>query len=223
MKSICKNCAVALFGTLLGQLSISAAQGQTTIGVSPFAPTSSAFSVGEAQGSNPGLGETFTVTDSNQVLNSITVYATTDFNADAGLDASVYEWSPITNTPVGSAVWSTTTPQTIPGSTFSIPVLVTFPTGGVQLNPADDYIFEFTAYNSALVTGEPAIFVVDQATYPSGFMVPFGGASYYPTPGANLDFYSQFRSNPRTLHMGVAAGRAGSAGFLASAHAARLT
>jgi PEP-CTERM motif len=196
MKTIFKKCTVALLGTVLSLLSIGGAQGQATIGVNPFAATTNAFSVGDIGGSNPGLGETFTVPANNPVLEAIDLYATTDFDADAGINASVYQWSPGTNTPVGSSVWSSTTPQIVPGSTFSTVYLETFSTGGVLLNPADDYIFEFTAFNSALVTGEPAIDSVLDATYPNGVMVAFNNSTYLPQTGANLDFTASFTEVP---------------------------
>jgi hypothetical protein len=196
MKSIFKNCSVALFGTLLGLLSITAAPGQSTIGVSPFAPTDHADGINYSGGSNPALDETFTVSDNDPVLNSVSLYTTTVTNAEAGLNASLYQWSQTTDTPVGSAVWSSTTPQTITASNDSIPVLVTFATDGVQLDPADDYILEFTAYNSALVTGTPAIFEVDQATYANGIFVAFGSNTYYPQTGSNLDFTASFTPTP---------------------------
>jgi hypothetical protein len=214
MKSIFKNCDVALLGILIGLLSISAAQGQDTIGVDPFGPSYDAFSVGEDQGPNPGLGETFTVPANYTVLDSTSIYVTTDFNADAGLDASVYQWSPASHTPVGSAIWSSTTPQIIPGSTFSITYLETFDTGGVKLNPADDYIFEFTEDNSALVTGEAAIDAVVDATYPNGVMVPFGNNIFLPQTGANLDFNATFSEAPEPSTWVLLLGGLGLVAFL---------
>ena len=196
MNSLSKKCSVALLGALLGLLSISAAQGQITIGVNPFASTSDALGVNEIGGSNPGLGETFTVPANNPVLNSFSLYATTDYNAAAGLNASLYQWSPTNSAPVGNAVWSSGTFQTVPGSNSSTPVLLTFATGGVPLNPADSYILEFNAYNSALITGTPALFYVPTATYANGLLVAFGSNTYYPTTGSNLDFTANFTPTP---------------------------
>ena len=96
-----------LLAVLFGLFWISGAHGDVTVGVDPFSASASEeipgfFTLYGTIGDITGLGETVTVPSGNPVLNSFSIYATSEYGGEAGLNAQVYEWSNTTQSPVGS-------------------------------------------------------------------------------------------------------------------------
>jgi len=195
--------SINLFSGLFGLFWISGAHGDVTVGVDPFSASASEeipgfFTLYGSIGDINGLGETVTVPSGYPVLNSFSIYATSEYGGEAGLNAQVYEWSNATQSPVGSALFSSTAPTIYTPGTEDPLLLLTWDTGGIVFNPADPYLLEFTgdySQGETDIAGIGSLF----SGYSGGVEVDMAGGSYYPQTSphiANLDFSADFSAVP---------------------------
>ncbi len=197
------NLVSGLLAALFGLFWIGVARGDVIAGVDPFSASASVevpgfFTLYGTVGDISGLGETVTVPSGNPVLNSFSIYATSEYGGEAGLNAQVFEWSTTTLSPVGSAIFSTGAPTIFTPGPEDPLLLLTFDTGGIVLNPADEYLLEFTGDYSE---GETDIAGIGSlfSGYSGGVEVDMAAGNYYPqtTPHvANLDFSADFSAVP---------------------------
>jgi hypothetical protein len=188
-------------------LSTGASQGQVTVGVSPFSPNPSDGSIwiqerfGNAQTVISGLGQVISVPAGNPVLNSFNVYAGSLNGGQAGLNAYLVQWSGAA--PVGDILWASSAPIIYnPGNNVS--TLVTFNTGNLILNPANQYLIVYTYVaglpDSATIGYVEQLYAQQtQMLYTGGMEQTLaGGTCYvdnaygYPT---DLDFTATFSPN----------------------------
>jgi hypothetical protein len=198
-----------LIAALIGLLSISAARADVTVGVSDFNLTAASgagqfgFYTSYSEDIIVGIGETVAVPAGTNTLNSFSIYASSFFSysGPSSLNAEVIQYSNVSGSPVGTALYSTSSPSAnIPGDNSV--TLLTFNTGGIQVNPADEYLLEFTQ-----ASGDVS-FPAENSTYNDGEEVillngPSPADGYYPQNGTNLYFQADFSSVPEPASLSL--------------------
>jgi hypothetical protein len=184
---------------LLGLTAAGKVHADITVGVEPFTnePGDEVVSFGSGfddTGPPKYLGETLAVPTGYSILDSFSVYASAFNGETAGLNASLLEWSNTATATVGSALWSSSAPVVFSGFTNT---LETFDTGGVIVNPADEYYLAFTDddskgeddYGSLLTTP------YDSIPYTGGQQVDLAGTTWFVEP-SNIVFQATFSAVP---------------------------
>jgi hypothetical protein len=204
----------SLGATLIGLTAVAAVRADITVGVEPFAFESGdeIVSLGtgfDGAGPTNELGETIAVPAGYSILDSFSVYASAFNGKTAGLNAFVIQWSNTATATVGSALWSSSAPVVFSGTTNT---LETFNTGGVTLNPGDEYLLAFTGDHSEGENDDGSLLTTAFASLPytGGQEVDRAGTTYFPEP-SNIVFEATFSAVPEPAMGALVLG--GLAGF----------
>jgi hypothetical protein len=188
-----------LGAALIGLAAGGTVRADITVGVEPFAVEPGDEIVSLASGFDDAgpteeLGETLAVPIGYSILDSFSVYASAFNGETAGLNAFVIQWSNTATATVGSALWSSSAPVIFSGSSNT---LETFDTGGVVVNPADEYFLAFTGDYSEGEDdyGSLATTPYDSLPYSGGQEVDLAGTTYFVEP-SNIVFEATFSAVP---------------------------